>query len=686
MPIQAEEKASEKPAAKARPMLKRHQQVIGTLLLWNTDNGLTLKYRNPRILIVFKCQNSLLDCFDTVNEFVEKKMEESIMTKLLKNVRKSYQTIQDVGQTKCCSNSTLLRIGHLKMDISSGERWRTEEKLSILLETDPFSEIPVPSTNPRTFRKYNHSCIARQCTVTRRFYRVLYLSRRKTEKELRSIVNHGLISGRVSLKTGRHTVFFTAVNPMDNQDGLGETLCDSSQARIWPYKNTWKHVQDTVFWCNLKFAQQRGLHFYQTRSNADIFYDTLPAEFIEKEISSRGPKHGQSERQIMFFTAKEMLKKARQPKHGVPSDDSRKMVCIRRIPRFVGGAQYWRQRNHALRSHRSWTTWLYKYTSWMITERQTLGSSFECWWAPETSSTATRFCRGMKKQCLKMQDAHLAETQHSLIPIRPQHQQTASTTKSEIRRRRKLRSLCRSQDWMAVLQRATGKPAGSIFIFIFNFAAADFAMANELELMATWRDFFPFGPCFQFSFGMIPQVSQSFTESQVRCWLQQAWWSQSLANLLSRTSKGPIYISALSAKRFSQQELGCFCTKPRYIVTRVRQLCISKATNVHFASLFSLQRSPRMITTAAIFRLQLLPLHCGRDVWLAPWWCHPIDHRLENCPLDLKRDVLGLPQTCVYVNTGVNYHHSLLDHCACSSLHFQPASKVPDRQRETSWS
>ena len=56
---------------------------------------------------------------------------------------------------------------------------------------------------------------------------------------------------------------------------------------------------------------------------------------------------------------------------------------------------------------------------------------------------------------------------------------TASTTKSAIRRRRKLRLFCRSQNWMAVLQGATGKPAGSIFIFIFNFA-----VANEL-LMAT---------------------------------------------------------------------------------------------------------------------------------------------------------------------------------------------------------
>ena len=76
-------------------------------------------------------------------------------------------------------------------------------------------------------------------------------------KELRSIVNHGLIPGGVSLKTGRQAVFFSVVNPMDNQDGLGEALCDLSQARLAPYKNTWEHFQDTVFWCNLKLAQQR---------------------------------------------------------------------------------------------------------------------------------------------------------------------------------------------------------------------------------------------------------------------------------------------------------------------------------------------------------------------------------------------------------------------------------------------
>ena len=33
-------------------------------------------------------------------------------------------------------------------------------------------------------------------------------------------MNHGLIPGGVSLRTGEQAVFFTIVNPMDNQDGL----------------------------------------------------------------------------------------------------------------------------------------------------------------------------------------------------------------------------------------------------------------------------------------------------------------------------------------------------------------------------------------------------------------------------------------------------------------------------------
>ena len=100
----------------------------------------------------------------------------------------------------------------------------------------------------------------------------------------------------------------------------------------------------------------------------------------------------------------------------------------------------------------------------------------------KNSSTATRFCRRIetmpeKSRCSLGGTRTISGTDTSSTS-------TASTTKSAIRRRRKL--LCRSQNWMAVFQRATEKPAGRIFIFIFNFAAATFAMANKLELMATY--------------------------------------------------------------------------------------------------------------------------------------------------------------------------------------------------------
>ena len=49
------------------------------------------------------------------------------------------------------------------------------------------------------------------------------------------------------------------------------------------------------------------------KTNCDI---TSIPDFVVEKNSSRGPKRDASERQIMFFKAKETLKKARQAKHG----------------------------------------------------------------------------------------------------------------------------------------------------------------------------------------------------------------------------------------------------------------------------------------------------------------------------------------------------------------------------------
>ena len=150
-------------------------------------------------------------------------------------------------------------------------------KLEVPREMELSSIILVPPSNPRTFRKYNQSCIARKCTVTTRFYREIYSRRKRKTIEVSS--EPWFDSKRSQSENRLTSCVLHCCDSDDNQDGLGETLCDLSQARIAPYKNTWKHFQDTIFWWKLKLAQQRGLHCYQTRV---ILYDTLLAEFIEK--------------------------------------------------------------------------------------------------------------------------------------------------------------------------------------------------------------------------------------------------------------------------------------------------------------------------------------------------------------------------------------------------------------------
>ena len=50
-----------------------------------------------------------------------------------------------------------------------------------------------------------------------------------------------------------------------------------TKPRLALYKQKWKRQYDTVYWVDRQLAQRKGLKFYQTRSNAIIIYDTLPA-------------------------------------------------------------------------------------------------------------------------------------------------------------------------------------------------------------------------------------------------------------------------------------------------------------------------------------------------------------------------------------------------------------------------
>ena len=46
----------------------------------------------------------------------------------------------------------------------------------------------------------------------------------------------------------------------------------------------WKKRQNTVYWVDINLALKKGFKFYQTRSNAIILYNTLPAYCIPKAL------------------------------------------------------------------------------------------------------------------------------------------------------------------------------------------------------------------------------------------------------------------------------------------------------------------------------------------------------------------------------------------------------------------
>ena len=114
--------------------------------------------------------------------------------------------------------------------------------------------------------------------------------------------------------------------------------------------------------------------------------------FVIKKNSSWWPKHGVSERLMMFYTAKQMLKKARQSEHGnhptilsrfSDQEGYRKSLAENNIgEKEVMLFDRIDIERHDFSATRAET----------VAERQTWDSSFECWWASKASSTATRIC------------------------------------------------------------------------------------------------------------------------------------------------------------------------------------------------------------------------------------------------------------------------------------------------------
>ena len=100
---------------------------------------------------------------------------------------------------------------------------------------------------------------------------------------LHSIINNGLIPGGQDLSR-RQTVFFLPIDPRDENHKDPENIAFSVPRRARYVHSAWKKHQDAVFWVDINLAIQKGLTFYQTRSNAIILQGTLPAYCIPKVV------------------------------------------------------------------------------------------------------------------------------------------------------------------------------------------------------------------------------------------------------------------------------------------------------------------------------------------------------------------------------------------------------------------
>ena len=93
----------------------------------------------------------------------------------------------------------------------------------------------------------------------------------------------GMIPGGQFL-SNRQTVFFLLVDPMDREHKDPDTIDLNIPRHAQYLHNACKRHQDAVYWVDINFALEKGLKFYQTRSNAIILHETLPAYCIPEVV------------------------------------------------------------------------------------------------------------------------------------------------------------------------------------------------------------------------------------------------------------------------------------------------------------------------------------------------------------------------------------------------------------------
>ena len=171
------------------------------------------------------------------------------------------------SETFCVLPSLVWR----KVEEQHGRRRRRKGKISVLFWF--FRNNCVPPSSSRSFRTQSYwSFITGQCRDPDGFFKYTYHV--GCAIDLLSIINSVLIPGGQIL-SNRQAVFFLLVDPMDKEHKDPDTI-DLGAPRLAQYMHkAWKKHQNTVYWVDINLALKKGLKFYQTRSNAIIFHETL---------------------------------------------------------------------------------------------------------------------------------------------------------------------------------------------------------------------------------------------------------------------------------------------------------------------------------------------------------------------------------------------------------------------------
>ena len=101
---------------------------------------------------------------------------------------------------------------------------------------------------------------------------------------LHSIINSGLIIGGQKNSSKRQTVFFLPADLVDISHKDPKVIDLNVPRHVQYLHDAWKRHQDAVYWIDINLAAEKGLTFYQTRSNAVILQETLPAYCIPKVV------------------------------------------------------------------------------------------------------------------------------------------------------------------------------------------------------------------------------------------------------------------------------------------------------------------------------------------------------------------------------------------------------------------